>query len=230
MSGWWVAEYWAVSPVLLGSWVFWVILAVVLHELAHGWAAIAQGDSTPIETGHMTWNPLVHMGGWSLIAFALIGIAWGAMPVDPSRFRSRFGEAIVAAAGPLMNLILAVVSLGGLIALAWSGAGSGGGGGGGSGLPPHVAENLNLFFFAGAMLNLVLLMFNMLPVPPLDGSKVLWTFVPGYRRLWESEQAMAVGLIVFVVLFFFAGRVLFGVAGDVVMRAVALFGPGPGSP
>lgn len=222
MSGWWVAEYWAVSPVLLGSWVFWVILAVVLHELAHGWAALSQGDRTPIETGHMTWNPLIHMGGWSLIAFALIGIAWGAMPVDPSRFRSRYGEAIVAAAGPLMNLILAVISLGGLLALAWVGPGSS--------VPTHVQENLNLFFFAGAMLNLVLLMFNMLPVPPLDGSKVLWTFVPGYRRVWESEQAMVVGLIVFVVLFFFAGRVLFGVAGDTVMRVVEVLGPPPKAP
>lgn len=54
-----------------------VIFSITLHELAHGWAAIWQGDRTPIETGHMTWNPLVHMGWASLLMFAIVGIAWG---------------------------------------------------------------------------------------------------------------------------------------------------------
>ena len=69
------------------GWVFWVIFSICLHELAHGWAAIWQGDRTPRETGHMTMNPMVHMGGASLIVFALVGIAWGLMPTDPSRYR-----------------------------------------------------------------------------------------------------------------------------------------------
>ena len=77
MDGWWVADMWSESPARLISWVFWVILSVTLHELAHGVAALWQGDRTPEETGHMTWNPLVHMGQWSLIMFVLVGIAWG---------------------------------------------------------------------------------------------------------------------------------------------------------
>src|SRR5262249_8984123 len=108
---WWVAEIWNQSPVLLVSWIVWVIGSIVLHELAHGWAALWCGDRTPIETGHMTWNPLVHMGQMSLLMFALVGIAWGQMPVDPSRFRGRYDDAKVALAGPLMNLALAITAL-----------------------------------------------------------------------------------------------------------------------
>jgi hypothetical protein len=88
----------------------WVIGSIVLHELAHGWAAIRLGDTTPRDLGHMTWNPLVHMGGFSLVVFAVIGIAWGMMPVDPSRLRGRYGDALVALAGPAMNIVLAAVS------------------------------------------------------------------------------------------------------------------------
>ena len=58
---WWVAELLRDSPMLLASWVVWVIGSIVLHELAHGWAAIRQGDDTPRALGHMTWNPIVHM-------------------------------------------------------------------------------------------------------------------------------------------------------------------------
>ncbi|VAX40844.1 hypothetical protein MNBD_PLANCTO03-1356, partial [hydrothermal vent metagenome] len=86
-GGWWVEVYWQQDKVLLVSWVFWLFVSIVLHELAHGFAAIRCGDRTPIELGHMTPNPLVHMGPASLIAFALFGLAWGSMPVNPSRFR-----------------------------------------------------------------------------------------------------------------------------------------------
>lgn len=78
MQGWWVATIWETSPFLLLGWIVWVIGSITLHELAHGWAAIRCGDRTPIETGHMTANPIVHMGPMSLIVFGLFGIAWGA--------------------------------------------------------------------------------------------------------------------------------------------------------
>ena len=104
---WWMhAVYDSGGLAAVLGWVFWVIFSICLHELAHGWAAIWQGDRTPRETGHMTMNPMVHMGGASLIVFALVGIAWGLMPTDPSRYRwGRRGRIAVAAAGPLMNLL-----------------------------------------------------------------------------------------------------------------------------
>ena len=106
MATWWVIEAWEQSPVLLGSWVFWVFFSITLHELGHGWAAMRVGDQTPRLTGHMTWNPIVHMGPVSLVLFALLGLCWGAMPVDPSRFRGKHADAKVAFAGPMMNFSL----------------------------------------------------------------------------------------------------------------------------
>ena len=78
-----------IDPFTYVSWVVTVVVSVVLHELGHGVAALRQGDDTPRTSGHMTLNPLVHMGGLSLFLLFVIGIAWGMMPVNPSRFRSR---------------------------------------------------------------------------------------------------------------------------------------------
>ena len=201
---WWVTETlsWPNGPVVLGSWIFWVIFSIVLHELGHGVAAIRQGDDTPIYTGHMTWNPLVHMGHMSLIAFAILGIAWGAMPVNPSRFKSRYGEAFVAAAGPLVNLMLAAVCV--IASAFWPYA---------NGVfADHVFENVATFFLLGAMLNLTLMLFNLVPIPPLDGSRIVGDFFPSFNRIWEGERGAVIGLIAFMGLFYFGGGRIFSVA------------------
>src|SRR5262245_41654647 len=119
MEHWWVYQYYhAGMTIELLSWVFWVLLSVTLHELGHGWMAMRLGDQTPELTGHMTLNPLVHMGPFSLIVFVLTGIAWGTMPVDPTRFRmGRHGDALVSLAGPAVNLGLAVVCFVSLLAV-----------------------------------------------------------------------------------------------------------------
>ncbi len=98
------------DPVYYFSVVFCVTLSIVLHELGHGFAAIQQGDDTPIKTGHMTWNPLVHMGPMGLGLLCVVGIAFGVMPVNPRRFRDQYGDAFVAAAGPLVNAVLGILS------------------------------------------------------------------------------------------------------------------------
>jgi len=219
--GWWVSEAWNhhAGPIVLVSHVFWVIFSIVLHELGHGWAAIRQDDDTPIHTGHMTWNPVVHMGLFSLIAFLLLGIAWGAMPVDPSRFRSRHGDAIVAAAGPMVNLILAIVAILGL--LAWHVAGSG--------VSEPFRTNLGIFLRMGAGLNIVLMLFNLVPVPPLDGSRILASFVPSYGRLWHSEQGAVIALVVFLLAFQYVADLMFSLAEAIVGLAEGLVSSG-GSP
>lgn len=188
---WWVADLMARNPALLVSWVVWVIGSIVLHELAHGWAAIRLGDRTPIELGHMTWNPLVHMGGLSLLMFALVGIAWGVMPVNPHRLRGRHAEAVVAAAGPAMNLGLAIVAVvGSALWLAYAGA-----------VSDPLKSNVLGFFQIGAFLNLVLLAFNLLPVPPLDGSRILADFSRRYRELIESPNAAMISMLIFIFVF-----------------------------
>src|SRR4051812_20537723 len=91
--------------------VITVVVSITIHELAHGVVAVWRGDRTPIDQGHMTLNPAVHMGAFSVIALLVAGIAWGAMPISPSRLRGRYAEAMVAVAGPVSNLLLAMLSL-----------------------------------------------------------------------------------------------------------------------
>lgn len=195
---------------MLVAWVVWVIGSIVLHELAHGWAAIREGDTTPIDTGHMTWNPLVHMGPMSLLMFALVGIAWGAMPVNPSRFRSRYGDAIVSFAGPAMNLTLALIS--GVAAALWSGYASG--------IGEPLFSNFEMFFTLGAVLNVVLAVFNLLPLPPLDGAHILASFSMAYRGLINHPHAPIISLFVLILLFGRLGDVIIGPVGDFTRSAI----------
>ncbi len=222
MSGWWMHSLYDTfggaangGATAVVAWIFWIIFSITLHELAHGWAAMRLGDRTPAELGHMTANPLVHMGVWSLLMFALVGIAWGMMPTDPSRYRNgRRGRAWVAIAGPLTNAALAIIAI--VIAGVLTGLFPSGGGPGWSpsASAAGLVDQIVLFLFIGAMLNIVLALFNLLPIPPLDGSQVLagLSFRAGqfYRRP-EIQQWGFIGLI--VVFFVFNVGDVFFVAG-----------------
>lgn len=204
MSGWWVHNlYEQGGAALVASWVIWVIGSIVLHELAHGWAALWQGDETPRELDRMTINPMVHMGPWALLMFAVIGITWGMMPTDPSRYRwGRRGRVVVAAAGPAMNLLLAFVAL---TALGLSGLSLAEG---------ETAGRLAQFLLIGGFLNIALAMFNLLPVPPLDGSGILAGLSWKWYQ-WSQDPRIAMySLLALVALFFIGGLggVLFGTA------------------
>lgn len=214
ITGWWVADTFHRDPAQLVSWVVWVIGSIVLHELAHGWAAIRLGDRTPIETGHMTWNPLVHMGGFSLAMFALVGIAWGLMPINPSALRHPRGNAIVAAAGPAMNLGLALLAI--VITALW--------GSYAAGVSDPVYQNVATFFYTGALLNIVLLLLNLLPVPPLDGSHILADFSYRYREIISGPHASTITIVVLVLLFWSGFDIIWGVAGDLVNGGVGAIG------
>lgn len=182
-----------------------VMVSIVLHELGHGFAAIQQGDDTPIATGHMTWNPLVHMGAMGIGLLLVVGVAFGAMPVNPSRFRSRYGDAIVAAAGPLVNAGLALISLT-LFALLLQ-----------QGIDPRIGDANPLWIMG--LLNIVLFLFNMIPLAPLDGSAVLGNFVPAYRAFLQKPENQRFVWIAFGVVFFMAGE-LFRVGADVASAYV----------
>lgn len=211
MTNWWVNQALNAGGVgYLVVWSFWVIISVVLHELAHGVAALRAGDRTPVETGHMTWNPVVHMGTSGLIMFALLGVTWGAMPVNPTRFRGRYDDAKVSLAGPVANLWLALFGIAGgatLIALTARGVVD-------ASVSGSWPANLLEFFFLGAKLNFVLFALNLLPVPPLDGSHILASFSRPYRDLVQSPQAAGVSLVAMLLIFFFGGRFLFPAAQD----------------
>ena len=166
------------DPVLYVSVLTSVVLSVTLHELGHVFAALRQGDDTPRLMGRVTLDPMVHMGLSSLLMAALIGLAWGVTPTNPSAFRGRHGRAYVAFAGPLVNLLLAFIALTTLALLLRY-------------APPGSLESNNLFRFLLVLggLNLLLFLFNMLPIPPLDGAAIVGDFSPRFDRLRYQPEA-----------------------------------------
>ena len=203
------------NPTLFFSVVITVILSITLHELAHGWAAVRLGDRTPIETGHMTLNPVVHMGVISIILLLTLGIAFGAMLVDPTRLRGRYANAWVALAGPAMNLFLGLIGLVGLGL--WLRFGT---------LDPTDHVQLNAFVLLSVFgpTNIALMLFNLLPVPPLDGSRVVADFVPAYRRLISGEAVRGLMTAVFFAMFLGGASYIFRAAyaaSDGVIYAIA---------
>ena len=193
--------------------VITVIVSITVHELAHGVAAVALGDRTPIESGHMTLNPVVHLGVFSIIMLLLAGIAWGAMPVNPDRLnrRTRFGEALVALAGPVSNVLLAAVAV--VAVGVWVRFGDG------DPLPTR-AENLRYFLGVFAVTNVSLAIFNLIPLPPLDGSRILANLVPAYARVLESLGTSGAYMVVFIVVFANAGRLITPAAVEAVRWGV----------
>ena len=191
--------------------VFCVTFSIVLHELGHGFAAIAQGDDTPRLTGHITWNPLVHMGPIGLGLLCVAGIAFGVMPVNPRNFRHPNGDAFVAAAGPLVNATIAVASLS-LLATLIS-----------LDIDPTIAGVEPLWILG--LLNTVLALFNLIPIAPLDGSAILASFVPAYRDFIRNPSNATFSWVAFGLVFFMAGT-LFEVGAMLASGFVAMLLPG----
>ncbi len=158
-----------------------LILSVVVHEVSHGFAANHLGDPTARLQGRLTLNPLPHIDPIGsllvplLLFFTNAGVMFGwakPVPVNPYNLRGKYGEAIVAAAGPASNLLLALVF--GLLIRGMNGT-----------LPEsflHIAAMV-------VIINIVLAIFNLVPIPPLDGSKILFSFLPygtdGLKRTLE---------------------------------------------
>ena len=159
-----------------------VIFSVTCHEFFHAWCALKLGDSTAADAGHLTFNPFRQMGWFSLLMLLLAGICWGQVPVDPARMRRRCDPALVAAAGPLTNLVLAIL----FVILTYVAVRAG---------ANEFACNMLLY---GAEINFVLCVFNFLPIPGLDGFAILHTFFP--RFLENSSEVVRGAVFVLVVL------------------------------
>lgn len=175
------------------SWVLCLLVSIVLHELGHGWAALRLGDPTPRVQGRMTGNPLIHMGPLSLGCLFLTGMAWGAMPVDTTRLKGKFGDAKVCLAGPAMNMGLAGVGI--LAAAVWLRAAGD--------LPDEgtIAKRGFDLLWMFCYLNVLLVIFNLLPVPPLDGSRILANMNRRYASWINSDSFQAMGFLPFIAAF-----------------------------
>ncbi len=175
-----------------------LLMALTFHEFAHGYVAYRLGDPTARTLGRLTLNPLKHLDPIGTIAFFFIKFGWAKpVPVNPRYFKNPSKDMLlVALAGPLTNLTLAVIS-----ALAakflWLIAS----------VIPHTSLTaaifvpLNGMLIASVWINLVLCVFNFLPIPPLDGSRILYGLLP--PDLARSYQKLEpYGFIIVLVLAF----------------------------
>ncbi len=182
------------------------ILSLSFHEFAHAWSAWKLGDDTASRAGRMTLNPLAHIdviGTILLPLFSPIPFGWAKpVPVNPARFRrdvsmSR-GMAITASAGPLSNVLLAVVAAV-LLGL-------------GLRLAPDLVDRgspARIFLVGLLQMNVSLAVFNLLPVPPLDGSRIVaWLLPYRLQQQWHQLEQFSLFLLIPVVLY--GGRLVSG--------------------
>jgi Zn-dependent protease len=177
-------------------WLLPVVFAITVHEVAHGWVAKQYGDNTAFAMGRLTLNPIKHVDliGTLLIPGLLLltgtGFIFGwakPVPVDPQHFKNpRRDMAIVALAGPLSNLIMALL---------WA-------------LLARMGVILNVEMIslpliytgvAGISINLVLALLNLLPIPPLDGSRILSGVLP-HELAWHYNKLERFGFIIILLL------------------------------
>ena len=162
-----------------------LVIALVIHEYAHAKAADVMGDFTPRMTGRLTLNPMAHIDPIGLIMLLVVRFGW-AKPVmiNARNFRNwRQGELLVAVAGPVANLLVAFISLLAMAVLFKLGM---------------FSEGVRLVLSMMVLFNINFAIFNMLPLPPLDGSKVLMVLLPG--RL--AYKLMSLERYSFIILIF----------------------------
>ena len=146
-----------------------LLFALTVHELAHGWVAFRLGDPTAKMAGRLTMNPLKHLDPLGVLAFVIMKIGWAKpVPVDPRYFRNPQKDMLlVALAGPGANVLLALASA--LLARVLVSMPV---------LPLFVLQPLVGMLEASVWINIMLAVFNIIPIPPLDGSKVLMGVLP----------------------------------------------------
>ncbi len=181
-----MVEQIAVVPIL--------IFSVIIHEIAHGVAALRLGDPTAKESGRLTLNPGPHIDPvgslivpiFSLIATGQVFIAWAKpVPINPANFRNpRKDDMLVSVVGPLSNFLLAFVSAVVFVIVSYVVPR----GGGENSFGAQASHFVLSMFWGGMVLNIVLGVFNLIPVPPLDGSHLLAAVLPpdlsrGFRRI-----------------------------------------------
>jgi Zn-dependent protease len=182
----------AQDPIGFVAFVVAIVLGITVHEFMHAYAASRLGDDTARLMGRLSLNPMAHLDPFGTLLIVLAGFGYGKpVPFNESRLRSAIGVSAVALAGPFANLVLAVVCA----------------------IPVRFSD---VTLLGGAyerilasivVLNCVLAVFNLIPIPPLDGSNVVYGLLPPQQRYtWRSYQQY--GPILLLLLLFFGARIL----------------------
>lgn len=194
MSGIFILDYFAISPLQAVFVLLAIILAVTVHEFAHAWVASRQGDQTARLLGRVSLNPTAHLDPAGSFLFLLAGIGWGKpVPVNPYHLRQgRLGDFYVSIAGIVTNLVVAFIFALPLRIIDLTG-----------GDVTAVNQTWLQFTTIVSDINILLAAFNLLPIPPLDGSKAIGLFVP---RAWQPayQEYLRIGPVLLIGIFLFA--------------------------
>jgi Zn-dependent protease len=186
-----------------------IFIGFPIHEFAHALAAFQLGDSTAKLFGRLTLDPRAHIDPMGALLILIAGFGWAKpTPVNPYNLRGgRSGEALVALAGPISNLILAVLAALPLRYILMTGMD----------VPPLVVNTLGFLVY----FNLLLMIFNLVPIPPLDGSKVLFALMDRQTEMRWRPVLEQYGFLILLAAVFLPiippGRTLFGVIINEVM-------------
>lgn len=196
-----------------------IIICLTVHECAHGWAARALGDRTAQRAGRLTLDPMAHIDPVGFICMLIFGFGWARpVPVNVSGFRMKnrkLGMALVALAGPASNLLLALICYIITLLLGYKMAGD-----------AMFFRTITMFFSYIASLSVGLGVFNLIPIPPLDGSRVLNAFVPySVQVKLERYQSVILLAVIFVVYFGLFDFVIMGVERWMIGLAMKLVVP-----
>ncbi len=194
-----------------------VCICLTIHEASHGLCAYALGDGTAKESGRLTLDPFAHLDKLGFLCMLLIGFGWAKpVPVNISNFKirnKRLGCVLVALAGPVSNILLAFVfTVLYILIVLKGGTGS-------------LLYALGLFFYYAAQLSITLAVFNLVPIYPLDGSRVLESVVP-YSAVMKMRRYQSIFMLILIVALWFG--LLSTVTGFVYSKiyylALMLFG------
>jgi Zn-dependent protease len=183
-----------------------IIISLTVHEAAHALAAYKLGDSTAKNEGRLTLNPLKHLDPWGSILFLFTSFGWGKpVPVNPIYFKNpKRDQALVALAGPISNIIMAFI--GGM-------------------LLTYIPE-IQVFAYIFMQINIVLALFNLLPFPPLDGSKIIGVILSDnqfikYQNFIHNYSAYVI-IILFLDLYLLPKIINFSIIGSFISSLTAI--------
>lgn len=196
-----VGNFLLLAPVLLFS--------IIAHEYAHGYAALKQGDTTAYQLGRLTWNPIKHIDPFMsillpILTFYIGGFMFGGakpVPVNPRNYRNfKRGDIIVSLAGVAVNFLIAIVCIALVVIIGIAGRSTQ--------APVPELFLLQTMMLYGVLINIVLAIFNLVPIPPLDGSHVMKYLLPPAWAL-QYQRAGRFGLIIVFAVLMFAPRLVF---------------------